>query len=290
MFPAQFKDGLKIMRFLNCVRKYESGKRDNWVHTFSTSVDLKEILSNQLQAWRNTPLKMITQDEALHTIAAKGLEIIGRSIISHSTVIPGIIEIQLGTESSSGVDILRICDQPDLLDTALNKVPSLTSETQRITLIVPELPAKVPATSLNVNILSLSDFLKAATEKLAIGQGDDMLYYLTPILSSLHDLVKNQTGQQISVQSLLLRSRLFTEIGDFVNAEIDLAKVKNLLLSLGDIAKNVTYHCELSNLRLKQLRSSEAHTYADEAIRIAKKERRDDLVPKACKMKVRACL
>jgi hypothetical protein len=38
----------KIFRFLDYVKKYESGKTDNWVHPFRDSVELKEILRKRL--------------------------------------------------------------------------------------------------------------------------------------------------------------------------------------------------------------------------------------------------
>jgi len=50
-FLKQYENGDKIMAFLNRIRRYEKDKTDNWVHPFSSSVNLKNILSTQLEDW-----------------------------------------------------------------------------------------------------------------------------------------------------------------------------------------------------------------------------------------------
>jgi hypothetical protein len=47
-FPKNFKDGHKVMEFLDRIRKVGEGKSDNWIHLFETSVDIKKILKTQL--------------------------------------------------------------------------------------------------------------------------------------------------------------------------------------------------------------------------------------------------
>ncbi|CAG0939384.1 hypothetical protein BROC_00610 [Candidatus Brocadiaceae bacterium] len=60
-FPKDYDDGYKLMKFLDKVRKIETGKTDNWVNQFENISEIKKVLKKQ---FKDIEIKEMTKQSA----------------------------------------------------------------------------------------------------------------------------------------------------------------------------------------------------------------------------------